>query len=274
MEIGTPNRETLRQYLLGQLPEADLSQIEERLMSDSNVYEELSILENELIDHYVRGQMSAIDRTRFEHYLRSNQIQQKVRFARAFTRYVDAADQEVMISTPLVAHPSVTPPEDGLSRSRSKQRSFPFWPFQKPAYTYAFVAVLLVIVAGLAWVTIQSLGPAGRGRVFEATLVPGDVLREGGETQTISIGQGSDIVRLKLILSDNQSQDYQVNVLASDGSSVLLRDQLISKEDTGRKSLSVDIPAKTLKPDTYRIKLGGRTSGPYEELASYTFRVK
>lgn len=255
----------LRQYLLGQLPEADLSQIEERLMSDSNVYEELSILEDELIDHYVRGQMSASDRTRFENYLRSTQNQQKVRFARAFTRYVDTADEEVMLSTPL---------EDASPRSPSKPRSFPFWPFQKPAYTYALVAALLVMVGGLSWVSIRSVWPASQGRVFEATLVPGDVLREGGEIQTISIAEGSDTVRLQLILSDNQSQDYQVNVLASDGSSVLVRDRLISKENTGRKSLSVDVPAKVLKPDTYRIKLGGRTSGPYEELASYTFRVK
>jgi hypothetical protein len=243
-------------------------------MSDLNVYEELSILEDELIDQYVRGQMSASERTRFEHYFRSTQNQQKVRFARAFTRYVDAGDQEVMLGTPLVDHTSLPPPEDGSRRSPLKQRSFPYWPFQKPAYTYAFVAVLLVMVAGLAWITIQSLRPAGQERVFEATLVPGDVLREGGEIQTISIAQGSDTVRLKLILSDNSSQDYQINVLASDGSSVLLRDRLISKEEAGRKSLSVDIPTKTLKPDTYRIKLSGRSSGAYEEIASYTFRVK
>ena len=38
---------------------------------------------------------------------------------------------------------------------------------------------------------------AGPGKVFEATLVPGGVVREGGEIQTISLAAGKFLCRLR-----------------------------------------------------------------------------
>ena len=92
--------------------------------------------------------------------------------------------------------------------------------------------------------------------------------------QTISLPQGTDTLLLGLILANDHSSDYRVNLIASDGTSVMTSDHLISKETAGRKVLSVGIPAKDLKPDTYRIKLSGRSSGSYEEIEGYSFRVK
>lgn len=268
----------LRQYLLGQLEDADLSQVEERLMSDSKVYEEVLILEDELIDQYVRGQMTESDQAKFLNYfLRTAEHQQKVRFARALSKYVDAAEPDETQNISPVDQDWFSPSEDTSHNFRppSIRRSFPWWPFPTPGFNYASVAILLLLVAGFSWIVIRGLRPGGPGRVFEATLTPSEVLREGGGSiQTISIPPGTDTLRLDLILSDDHSQDYQVNLVASDGSSVWTRDHLTSKESGGRKVLSVDVPAKDLKPDTYRIKLSGRSSGSYEEIEGYSFRVK
>lgn len=278
LEISVPDRQTLRQYLLGQLEDADLSHVEERLMSDSKVYEEVLILEDELIDQYVRDQMTPTDRAKFLNYfLRTTEHQQKVRFARALSKYVDAAEPEETQNVSPVDQEWFDPSEDTSHNVRppSTRRSFPWWPLPTAAYTYASVAILLVLIAGVSWIVIRGLRSAGPGRVFEATLTPSEVLREGGGAiQTISIPSGTDTLRLDLVLSDDHSSDYQVNLVASDGSSVWTRDHLSSKEAAGRKVLNVDLPAKDLKPDTYRIKLRGRSSGAYEEIEGYSFRVK
>ena len=93
--------------------EADLSQVEERLMSESDLYAELLIFEDELIDQYVRGQMSESDRASFEdHFLQSPEHRQKLRFARAFTKYVDRAVGQPTGECKAEAAPAASPVAD------------------------------------------------------------------------------------------------------------------------------------------------------------------
>ena len=58
----------LRQYLLGQLTEADVEQVELRLLTDTGYAEELDIIVNELIDQYVEKELSKEELQRFEEY--------------------------------------------------------------------------------------------------------------------------------------------------------------------------------------------------------------
>ena len=100
--------------------------------------------------------------------------------------------------------------------------------------------------------SFQSVGP---GRVFEATLVPAHgVIREGGEMQTISMPPDTDTVRLNLVLPTDQYRDYGVELLASDGRSVLTQENLHSVEASAKKSLLVDVPAHLLNRDAFRLK--------------------
>jgi hypothetical protein len=281
MEVSTQNREMLRQYLLGQSIDADLSQMDEQLMSDSQLYNELLLLEDELIDEYLRGRMSADDRRSLENYfLRSPRHQQKLRFARALNRYVDAAgpeedhavseDQTVSPVTGTAVPPVANAPSPAI---RSKSRSFPFWPFQQPALNYAFGAALLILVAGVSWLAIKTWQPSGPGKVFEATLAPGGVVREGGEVPAISIPAGTDTLRLNLLLPDNDDQDFKVELRGSDSKTIWTKDHLSPITTAGKKSLRIDVSTHLVQRDTYRIKLSSRSSGAYEESASYTFRA-
>ena len=258
--------------------EADLSQVEERLMSDSNLYEELLILEDETIDRYVRDQMSDADRASFESYfLQSSEHRQKLRFARALGTYVDRANAEVGdIEAEPVAHaPSATEPDNpGRIYAPAQSRRFSFWPFQSPVLNYGLALGLIIAVGGLAWIAFKGFRPSGPGRVFEATLVPGGLTREGsGEIQTITIPPGMDSLRVRLILPVEHYEDYKIELLSSDSSSVLTRDQLKSTEESGKNVLFVDVPAN-LRRDTYRLKLSARSTGAYEEITSYTFRIQ
>jgi hypothetical protein len=60
----------IRRYLLSELAEADQTALEQELLSDRGKFDQVWAVENELIDNYVRGEMSGPDRERFElHYL-------------------------------------------------------------------------------------------------------------------------------------------------------------------------------------------------------------
>lgn len=265
--------------------DADLSQVEERLISESSLYEELLILEDETIDRYIRGAMSEADSASFQSYfLQSPEHRQKLRFARALSKYVDRAGDESTAEFKTEAAPA-TPPEEDTPPERdaayvhhgsrtAKSLGFWSWPFQTPALNYALAAVVVVAVAGLAWLSLRGLRPAAPGNVFEATLVPGGVVREGGEIQTISLAAGTDTLRLRLMLPAEEYSNYKVVLVDSNRTITVTRDHLTPADTSGKKSLLIDIPATTLRPDTYQLTLSARSTGAYEEITSYNFRLR
>lgn len=277
MEIREQDREQLGRYLLGQMAELDLSQIEERLMSESDLYEELLILEDETIDQYVRNTMSEADRASFESYfLQSAEHRQKVRFARALSVYVDRAAPEPSPVKQPEPRPVLPAPEsDDESHYPPPPRPRPsrFRLFSIPALNYAMTAILLMALGGGGWIVVKNLRPANPEQVFEATLVPGGISREGGAIQTIKIPAGMDTLRLHLTLPAEQYSSYQIELIASDGHSVLTRDQLAATETPGKKTLNMDIPTNRLRSDSYRLKLSARSTEAYESVATYNFRI-
>lgn len=81
-------------YLLGELSEQERNSLEERYFSDVQVFNELSRVENELIDDYVRGRLSAVQRRRFEQvYLGNSVRRQRVKFAEALLTKADQASK-------------------------------------------------------------------------------------------------------------------------------------------------------------------------------------
>ena len=67
---GKPTPETIRRYLLGDLPENERAQIEDAFLGDAALFEEIEDAENDLIDEYVGGNLSEPESAQFEnHYL-------------------------------------------------------------------------------------------------------------------------------------------------------------------------------------------------------------
>jgi len=76
---------TFRQYLLRGLSEAEQTQVEERIFMDEAFYEQLCLVEDELIDSYVGELLSPAERARFEEqFLTSPRRRERIEFARAF----------------------------------------------------------------------------------------------------------------------------------------------------------------------------------------------
>ena len=85
---------TYQAYLLGLLPEAELAQVEQTLITDGDCYEQVLMAEGDLIDNYLRGRLSSAERQRFdEHFLLTPERQEQFRFMQILHGYVDRTPQ-------------------------------------------------------------------------------------------------------------------------------------------------------------------------------------
>ena len=87
----TNEQKQLRKYALGKIGEGDeRSAIEERIMTDDDYFQKLTMVEEDLIQEYVDENLAPADRANFEKcFLISAENRQKVKFARALRKYVD-----------------------------------------------------------------------------------------------------------------------------------------------------------------------------------------
>ena len=131
--MPTPDTQgRLKQYLLGQASEADREEIERDLLANDDFFEELLVAEDEVIDEYVNGRLSGLERGAFEeHFLATPDRHEKLKFGRAFNRY---------LSSQAAAEPTATP-----SVSSNWLRTRPL--FSSPLR----IAALVIVVIGLAF---------------------------------------------------------------------------------------------------------------------------
>ncbi|HEY7286185.1 MAG TPA: hypothetical protein VH497_12115 [Vicinamibacterales bacterium] len=84
--------EQLVRYILGLLPESETERLDEASIADDEVAERLRIVEDDLVDAYVRGALDPATLERFEsYYLSSPERREHVRFAASLVRSVDRA---------------------------------------------------------------------------------------------------------------------------------------------------------------------------------------
>ena len=84
MRSERADEKLLVKYLLGNLSEEEQVQVEDRAFADADYLGALEAAEADLIDAYVRGELSQSDRRGFERrFLTSPQRRSKVEFARA-----------------------------------------------------------------------------------------------------------------------------------------------------------------------------------------------
>jgi CHAT domain-containing protein len=125
----------LKQYLLGSLSHEPRQALEQILMTDGELFDELSAAEDELIDQYLAGDLSPSEVDMFEnHFLGSLERQEKLRFAKAFRKFA---------ASHLTAQPSVPAPIERLTSNW--QQFFSASPWR----VAAFAALILVAVLGV-----------------------------------------------------------------------------------------------------------------------------
>jgi CHAT domain-containing protein/lipoprotein NlpI len=80
---------------LGQLSDGAREEIEQDLLANAELFEELLVAEDELIDAYLGGKLNVDERVSFEkHFLSTPERHEKLKFGRAFDRYLSSQRSE------------------------------------------------------------------------------------------------------------------------------------------------------------------------------------
>ena len=151
-------------YLLGHLTEEEQVQVEDRAFTDADYLSALDATEADLIDAYVRGELSQSDRRSFEfRFLTSPERRRKVEFARALATITS---------------------ESKTQEPRAAGRPFftrAFWGWN-PVGQFAAGMAALVCIAGGAWLLSQNATMRSRVTTLEAE-------RRGFESREQSLRQ-------------------------------------------------------------------------------------
>jgi len=145
MSTDINNEKLISRYLLGELPEEQQVEIEDRAFSDKDYPAGITTVENDLIDEYVRGELSAADRQRFEtRFLASAERRKRVEFAKALRNVVS----ESTAPEKKVIH--------DVRRWSWRDSLYAFISGLNPAARLAFVAATILLIVGAAWLFAET----------------------------------------------------------------------------------------------------------------------
>ena len=98
----------IRRYLVGELSESEQAALEEKYFTDPQAFNQMLKTESELVDSYVRGQLSRRARERFEQsYLAHPRRRERVKFADALASGLDQIAASEMAGDQTVAGTSL-----------------------------------------------------------------------------------------------------------------------------------------------------------------------
>ncbi len=137
----------IAQYLLGELPEEQQIEIEDRAFSDQEFLANITAVENDLIDEYVRREMTGSLRRQFEtRFLASESRRKRVEFARAMA--------QVMAETRVTERETRT---EAIAAVSWRKALAAFINGLNPAGRIALALASLLLVIGGAWLIVETL---------------------------------------------------------------------------------------------------------------------
>ena len=140
--MSVDNEKLIARYLLGELPEEQQVEIEDRAFSDKEYLASITAVENDLIDEYVRGELSGAERQLFEsRFLASAERRKRVEFAKAL---------RTVVSEP------VRPEKQDARRWSWRESLYAFFSGLNPAARLALVAAAILFIAVAAWLFVET----------------------------------------------------------------------------------------------------------------------
>jgi hypothetical protein len=267
-------KQAMRNYLLGTLNAERRTLLEESLLSDPEVYEELLVVEEELIDQYVAGALSKEEQHRFEsNFLITAGRQKNLRFGRLLKRYLNS--QPVLVSD---VNLSGAVDQAGKTAPAKRSVSSYFGPFHTgPALAFAAsITVCLGIIFFLCWYAARKPAPniaqVNSQNLMVVTLTPGST-RSSGATRRVTVPPRGVDVKLELELANPSFHNYK-SQLFRENEPLQTLDKLRMEAKGDRHIVPLTITGETLSPGDYQVRLSGiLDSGEDEFIDNYSFRV-
>ena len=248
----------MRRYLLGTLDGDQKTQFEERILTEAGVYEELLVVEEELIDQYVAGDLSELERQHFEsHFLITAERQKNLRFGKLLQKYANS-HLDLTEESPVQTF--------SLPRTRTRR-----W-----AWVGIFAALLgcagIIFVRGLVnkreAASVQQTIP----RVV-VTLLPGSGGSTSANSQRVIVSPRGAEVKLELELKNSTFRNYK-SELFRENTSLKISDELRMEAKGQQRVVPFTVTGEMLSPGDYQVKLSGvLDSGANEFIDNYSFRV-
>ncbi|HKQ05244.1 MAG TPA: hypothetical protein VJ464_08945 [Blastocatellia bacterium] len=249
-------------YLLKELPEEALERFEEECFAQEEWPDQIGVVEDELIEAYLRDELEPEQRQHFEgNYLTTPARQARVALAAAVRRYADeghAASQAIGIAPPPKA--IWTERFDAFWRSLS-------WPLR-----IATAAALIAVIAGALWFFIPR-SPSGHATAALALTISNNNRAEGIQAEKVKLT--SDIAALRITLAlppqTPPAARYRVELENENGAT-----KSLEVAENQAKSILVIIPAAQLARGQYALKLFvTRLDGAEQRMnGSYYFEVE
>jgi hypothetical protein len=269
-------QETIRLYLLGETTPEASSWLEEQLLADGDLFQELLIAEDELVDRYVRDELTPNERQGFEtHFLLAPERQRKLRFGQTLQKYVNLAGTSETLAEDAAENVSDEKPD--VAKPPPKRGIFSLLPFSNPIVSYSLAAAMLLIAVGVSWVVFNNWRqrtPQRPGNVYVVTLTPGQTRDDSSGLKRVIVQGPTDGVQLQLMVPTGENQKYKVELQTSEGRNIFTQENLEAEVRDGSRQVVITVPARLLAVGDYQVSLGGLDRlGQTEPLGKYFFRV-
>jgi methionine-rich copper-binding protein CopC len=247
----TPTPETqerIRQYLLGQLIDGAREELEQELLTNEQLFEELLVVEDEIIDEYLAGGLDHNQCVDIEqHFLSTPERQEKLRFARALKRHVTVA-----------------------SRPEKPAKFLPVsWGSRTTLYRAAAAFAVIAVIVATLWFVLNRRSSPPTFATLTLSISAGR-RDQGVKASTVRLPPNADALRIILTLPNSTPPAARYRVeLENDGGA---RGSLQTAAQD-QQSVTVVIPSAELKPGQYSLKLFAvRADGREERIGgSYLF---
>jgi hypothetical protein len=289
--------QVLTRYLLGSLPEEEAEHLDELSIADDAFAWRLSAVENDLVDAYARGELSAENLAQFKnYYLSSPKRLQKVEFAEALCSF----DAKTATAAAQAAPAGTTPssrPKEGLSPWRwfSVPGLALQWGFAGVAVGMLFtVSYLLFENARLRKETTEAQGshagldqgeqelqrqlneqraantemskelntlresPPNLDQLKTLSALLLPPTRGAAPIPMLSVPPGTSLVVLLLALESDDFPVYRVGLKDPATNQIVWHSaNLVAVPGGANKTVSISFPARLLKQQNYTLELSG-----------------
>jgi len=299
------SEELLVRYLLGKMSDQERDRVDEQFFGDRDFLEQLLTVEDDLIDDYVRGELSPSDRRQFEEFfLRSPDRHRRVALAR---RWMNVAARSSGTIKKVEAAPKTS--------WREKFRFNAPWFMVPLAASFLLAATILWLGLYLSRLNSQiedlraeisareeakqelerqllderdlnnqlrdeltqanSRAPVelSAPKVVALLLNPG-LPRSGGDATRLVIPSDARMVRLQASFKTGEYPGYSATIETVEGRRIWSRKGLKARRAKDGKRVTMNVAAATFAEQDYLLIVSGvRPTGEVESVGEYYFRV-
>ena len=228
-------------YLLEELPEDDLERFEDECLAQESWPTQINLVEEDLIDAYLRNELTPERRQRFErNYLTTQARQERVSMAAALLRHIDECNAASMAAV-------AVPPTELTWAERFRA----FWMRQAWGLRAATSIAMVAVVACALWLSFRP--PAPRTLATLTLSVSSNNRAEGTRAERVKLPPNAEALNISLTLpqqSPRPAARYRVELENDNGET---KPAEVAGKDA--QSVLVVIPAAQLARGQYALKL-------------------